>query len=1349
MADQIRGLKIKFGADMTEVVTGINKLTANSGKAAAELRQVEKALKLDPKNVTLLTQKAQILAKQTETLRDKQEKLKQALENVNDRIMAGEKIEPELYRKLQRDVERTTQELKKYDDMASKMKTAHPLMDMVNNKAVSAALASMGAGFVKLTKDALQEAIKFETAFAGVEKTVNGTKEQLAGLREGIINMARELPSSREEIAEVAAAAGQLGIKTGDILEFTKVMINLGETTNLTSADAASQLARFANITGMSADNFTRLGSTLVDLGNNMATTEAEIADMGLRLAGAGAQAGLTEDQILAMAAALSSVGITADAGGSAMSKFLIQMQTAVETGNADLEKFARTAGLSSEEFKKLFSLDAASAVDAFVQGMGRIEESGGSVIGVLEGLGITEVRMRDALLRLSGAGDLLNSSLAMGGEAWENNSALAKEAAVRYETTAAQMEMLKNQASEVLLRLGEGMIPTLQSLLGIVGPVAGGISALAKAFAELPAPLQILVGFLAVLPSLIGTVNTAKTALNLFRSGLLGVQVQAGATGIAIQSMLGPIGKIAGIVALAGTVLLGLAASLDAGKVSAADLNEQVSGLKSKLDEAAGSISSGQSELEKLTKEMRKNQAAMLTLEEGSDKYTAAQSRMELLKKRLIELTGDEGTASNMLAAVMAGDSAAMVKAEEALMQAYNLKTQAVIENSIAEVENHKKWLESEKVNLAAEINMLQATVNAYNEAALAKARFSMGDLTMNAIVLQGGDEAAAQMKKLEESLGWFDEAIKEDDANMTKFLLQLDAVKTSGAYAEEAMEDFAGAARGAGSASARSAKETEKQVTQMERYAHQMEQVTKKYETLAKNAENAGGKEEALALRTAGLREKIALQAQATALAEEQLAEGAAGTEAAVMNLEKALASEKGTLADLEGQLLAAEAAQAAFTKEVETTGESAGQLVKDMDGLYDDLVKNLDAARKEYDENVDAAKAAHTQSVTKYKEDLASAIEEINKRLIAEEEALTKQYEQELAARVRAIRDFAGIFDEVTQKEVSGEQLLSNLKGQLETLEDWQKNLDALRERSLDSELLKELTDMGPSAAAEISALNALTDEQLTEYAEIFKKKNELAKKEAVYQMEDQRLQIEEQLAQLRENAAAQIEEMNRNAKEELDKMNKTHEEALALMKEDWDKSMGEIRKTAVAEMDNIETKMEQLCDKAAGYGAGFMDNYIAGINSKRAQLEEVLAGLEQTSASIGGGQAYNLKVTSSGGRASSPYTAISPAEVTAAHVEAVAPGLLSSISAAAPEALAAINAPELLARYDSTINIVSAYTSRAREAARVKAGEVKQTDVNITQNNYSPEPIDAREVYRYNQELLRTLGRSIGF
>src|SRR5690606_35648766 len=169
----------------------------------------------------------------------------------------------------------------------------------------------------------------FESAFAGVRKTVDATEAEFARLREGIIQMAREIPAAREEIARVMEVAGQLGIATDHLLEFTRVAINMGVATTMSSDDAAMAMARLANIMQMPQSQFERLGSTIVHLGNNLAATETEIANMALRIAGAGHTIGLTEAQVLGLAAGLSAVGIRAEMGGSAISRTMIEIANA------------------------------------------------------------------------------------------------------------------------------------------------------------------------------------------------------------------------------------------------------------------------------------------------------------------------------------------------------------------------------------------------------------------------------------------------------------------------------------------------------------------------------------------------------------------------------------------------------------------------------------------------------------------------------------------------------------------------------------------------------------------------------------------------------------------------------------------------------------------------------------------------------------------------------------------------------------------------------------------------------------------------------------------------------------
>ena len=305
-------------------------------------------------------------------------------------------------------------------------------------------------------------AIDYESAFAGVRKTVDGTDEELAAMSDGLRAMSKDIPVSANNLALIAENAGQLGIETPNVLGFTRVMADLGVATNLTGEEAAQTLAKFANITQMPQDQFDRLGASIVELGNNSATTEADIAAMALRLAGAGEQSGMSEAEILGFSAALSSLGIEAEAGGSAFSKVFNKINIAVQTGSEELNDYAKVAGMTTEQFKNAFSQNAAGAITSFIEGLGG---AGKQAVVILENMDLSEIRLRDALLRTSSAGDVLRNSISMSTKAWQDNSALTNEATKRYETTASQMQILKNTVVDAAITIGNSLLPQIQNL--------------------------------------------------------------------------------------------------------------------------------------------------------------------------------------------------------------------------------------------------------------------------------------------------------------------------------------------------------------------------------------------------------------------------------------------------------------------------------------------------------------------------------------------------------------------------------------------------------------------------------------------------------------------------------------------------------------------------------------------------------------------------------------------------------------------------------------------------------------------------------------------------------------------
>lgn len=410
---------------------------------------------------------------------------------------------------------------------------------------------------------AVKTNIDFENAFTGVEKTVNMSGDSLEKFKDKIVDMTNEMPQTVEELSGVAEAAGQLGIENENLVDFTDTMVRLGDSTNVASEEAASALAKFANITGMSQTRFRDLGNVIVKLGNNFATTEADIINMSTRIAAAGKQAGMSEPEIMGFSAALSAVGLEAEAGGTAFSKLLNDMTLAVQTGSSKLNEFASVAGMSASQFKRAFEQDAAGAVQKFIQGLADAEKNGKSAVQILDEMGIKEVRLRDALLRAAGASDTFTEAVKMGNEEWENGSALLDESRKKYETLGSQLKITKNKLRELANEFGEKLAPLVKKANDKLGELIDTVKVLDDN------TINNIIGFGAALA-------TVGPALKLISAGMSAVKVLKelktlfeGGTLIAGLSSLTGLsgGAMLGVGAAGAAAGLGIGALLDKNK--------------------------------------------------------------------------------------------------------------------------------------------------------------------------------------------------------------------------------------------------------------------------------------------------------------------------------------------------------------------------------------------------------------------------------------------------------------------------------------------------------------------------------------------------------------------------------------------------------------------------------------------------------------------------------------------------------------------------------------------------------------------------------------------------------------
>jgi phage-related protein len=617
MAGNIKGIIVEIGGDTSGLQNALKKVNSATASLSKELKGINTMLKFDPKNTELLSQKQKVLKENIKATSDKLASLKEVQKQF---IESGGDLNSDKYRNLQREIIKTENELKTLKVEASNWtKVSQSLQEIETKmKKWGSTIENIGKQLttkvtlpiVALGTFASKSAIDFESAFAGVEKTVDGTAEQMAELRQGIRDMSKEIPSSTTEISAVAEAAGQLGIKTEDILSFSRVMIDLGNSTNLSADQAASALAKFANVTKMSASDYDKLGATIVALGNNFATTEADIVSMATNLAASGELAGLSQAQILSLATAMSSVGIEAQAGGSAMSKLLKKIQIASETGTQKMEtltkmlqlhgyeitdlssainkggktfenfskkvgmsskdlkswyneatkdaealnEFAEVAGMTSAEFKQAFEKDAVKALTAFISGLNDTERNGKSAIAILDDMGLTEVRLSNTILSLANASDLMTKAVDMGNESWQENTALTNEASKRYNTMKSRIEVVKNKLNELGISFGEIILPYLEKTINAVSKVIEKFNNLNPSIKSIIVRVLAIVAaigpFLTILGKLISTVGTIAGWFSRIAKWVARLTASTGGLSGAISALAGPVGIVIGVVA-------------------------------------------------------------------------------------------------------------------------------------------------------------------------------------------------------------------------------------------------------------------------------------------------------------------------------------------------------------------------------------------------------------------------------------------------------------------------------------------------------------------------------------------------------------------------------------------------------------------------------------------------------------------------------------------------------------------------------------------------------------------------------------------------------------------------------
>lgn len=460
----------------------------------------------------LLSKKAQIdkttqaLEQQIDKLNAYKQKLEEAGIDTSDLETESARLKQEL-ENLKKSFEEAGGSSQNFGDKAVNA------LSEIETLFVSAGITKALQAIYDVFKECASAAIDFEQGMAGVRRTVGGSEEDIAELGEAFKETSTQMPITTSELASIATTAGQLGIARENVEVFTQVMAMLATTTDLTADNAATMLAQFANITGTT--DYERLGSVVASLGDSTATTASKIVDMSQGMAAAASIAGMSERDILAIAAAVGSLGIEAAAGSTSMSQLIQRIYKATETGDG-LEELAAVAGMTAAQFKAAWGQDAVSALDAFIQGLNDTERNGRSAIVILDELGINNVRQTKAILSLAQAGGLLSSTIEQANTAWKENTALTEKAGIMYGTTQAQITMAQNSFNNLKVAIGDAFTPALSKMYQLIASLC---DSLASFVAENPKVVKAVAALVTGFAAFVAIVMVAKVVMIAFNA--------------------------------------------------------------------------------------------------------------------------------------------------------------------------------------------------------------------------------------------------------------------------------------------------------------------------------------------------------------------------------------------------------------------------------------------------------------------------------------------------------------------------------------------------------------------------------------------------------------------------------------------------------------------------------------------------------------------------------------------------------------------------------------------------------------------------------------------------------------
>ena len=358
----------------------------------------------------------------------------------------------------------------------------------------------------------------YESAFTDIQRTTFASSQQLSTLNEQFKNLATQIPLTFQDLTSIGAMGAQLGIASSDLTGFTDTVAKFAASTNVSTEKAAQSFGALGQLLNVSANEYGNLGSAIAYVGVKSVATESQILSVSEAIGGVAGNAGLTADYTIGLAGALASLKIPAEQSRGAITRMFQEIQRSAAGTGVDMSLFANIMGTTASEATALAQTDMQSFFSKFVTGLSSIDPS--KLVGTLDALNLSDIRVYNVAARLARNTDLLNKTMADSSSAYKDATFLNQAYAYRVEDLASKIQILQNNISNLGATVGDALSEPTKKIVDTLSNVVKWLDSVAKTDAG-----KALIVTNAGFAGLVSVVLSAVAATATFTASLFAVR--------------------------------------------------------------------------------------------------------------------------------------------------------------------------------------------------------------------------------------------------------------------------------------------------------------------------------------------------------------------------------------------------------------------------------------------------------------------------------------------------------------------------------------------------------------------------------------------------------------------------------------------------------------------------------------------------------------------------------------------------------------------------------------------------------------------------------------------------------